>query len=814
MFFEDAKIASKILNIALTTRHKNSEEFIPMAGIPYHALSNYTQKLLDSGYKIAICEQVEDPKTAKTVVKREVVKILTPAINTEFENLNAGENYYLMSIFKEGKNFEISILEFASGHFFYEKNLNLEEIISEIEKYSPKEILIKKEDYFFLKKFINFEVFKIKVNFIEKFQDNKEISKWLKEKNIEKSFSTISILNYIIETNRFIPSHIKKPEKLNLKNFMELDENTLYHLEILKNQEGKKEGTLYQILNRCHTPMGARNLKKWICYPLVDKNELENRYKFVLQVKEEINLRKQLVSILKNFGDLERLNAKLGLKTILPQELINLKNYLKIIKELKEILKKLQSPIAKIYYNNLIVLDDFIDKVEKYILPEPSNNLSEGEYINYNIDHELDELRNIRKNSKRWLAEYEEKLKDKLNIPLKIKFNKVFGYFIEVSKKYTDNIPDNFIRKQTLVNAERYITDELKNFEEKILTSEEKIGTIQKKIYSELIEELTNFCPIIKIISDTVSYIDILTGFSILALERNYVMPEINNENSIEIIEGKHPVLEVYLEEGFIPNSLKMNENNRIYIITGPNMAGKSTYLRQNALLILMAQIGSFVPAKKMNFSIRDRIFTRIGAKDFLLLGESTFMVEMKETSQILRNLTNKSFVILDEIGRGTSTYDGVSIAWAIIEFLAKHDKKPFVLFATHYHELTALEEQLNCVKNFSVDVKETNDKLLFLRKIKPGPTDKSYGIEVASLAKLPEEIIKRAKEILYKLEKKSDIKIDKKQAIIIKRKIFDNDLTEKEKKIIQKLKKIDINNLTPLEALNLLDKIKKSLTN
>ncbi len=813
MFFDDAKIASKILNIALTTRHKNQENYIPMAGIPFHALSNYTQKLLDNGYKIAICEQVEDPKKAKTIVKREVVKILTPAINSEIDNLEKNENYYLCAIKKEQKEFEISLLDFSNGNFFFEENLNLNQIISEIEKFLPREILITKEDYSFLKKFINFELYKTKVNLISLIIDNKDIEKWLKSKNFPEKFTIKSILNYILENNKFIPDHIKSPEKLNIDKFMKIDENTLYHLEILTNQKGKKEGALYSLLNRCLTPMGSRNLKKWITYPLIEKDKLENRYNFIAEIKDNPLLRKKLIEILKDFGDIERLNAKLALKSILPEELINLKNYLKIVPSLKNILNSMSSSLSKELSKNLIFLDDVVSIIEKYILPEPSNNLNEGDYINTGINEELDELRQIKRNSKKWLLEYEQKLKEELNIQtLKIKFNKIFGYFIEVSKKNAELIPENFIRKQTLVSSERYITEELKEFEEKILTADEKISEIQKKIFSLTLSKLSNFCTEIKKISDTISAIDILLGFTILAIERNYCKPQINENNKIEIIDGKHPVLEALLNEEFIPNNLIMNKKNRIFIITGPNMAGKSTYLRQNALLLIMAQIGSFVPAKRMNFTIMDRIFSRIGAKDNILAGESTFMVEMRETSYILKNLTDRSFVILDEIGRGTSTYDGVSIAWSIIEYLANLEKKAFILFATHYHELTSLEEKFDNVKNYSVDVKESGDKLLFLRKIKPGPTDKSYGIEVASMAKLPVEIIYRAKKILHELEKKQEIKPAKTERIIVKKSIFEDELTKKEKKIIKKLKEIDIDNLTPLKALNLLDKFKKQI--
>ncbi len=806
MFFEDAKIASNILNIALTSRHK--EDNIPMCGIPFHALSNYTQRLLDAGYKIAICEQVEDPKLAKKIVKREVVKILTPAINSEIDNLYVNENYNLIVYY----NNNLSIVDFATGDFGYETNVNINQLIGEIEKHLPKELIISDEDFKTLKKEINTELYNFTVNLIN---DNltvvkPEISAWI-EKIQNKDFpeSVFIALNYIIENNKFIPVHLKIPEKININQYLILDENAISHLEIFKNSSNKQQGSLYSLLNKCYTPMGSRNLKKWLSYPLTNEIELIKRYNFIEKLFESPKIRNKIKDIMKNFGDIERLNTKIALKNILPQNLINFKEYLMLIPQLKDELKNMDIEMSKDFYKKLKDFGFIIKKIEKYILPEPSNNINNGGFINRGINSELDDLINIRLNSRKWLLQYEAALKEKFNISnLKIKFNKVFGYFIEISKKSNVNIPDSFIRKQTLVNAERYITEELKEFEEKIVTADEKISKIEKEIYFNLLDELSKYCIEIKKASDIISSIDILLAFAEISVLNNYAKPEITDENIIKILEGRHPVVET-LKEDFIPNNLNMDTNNKIFIITGPNMAGKSTFMRQNALLFIMAQIGCFVPAKKMVFPVFDRIFTRIGAKDRILEGESTFMVEMNETSKILQNITNRSFIILDEIGRGTSTYDGISIAWAILEYCANLRKDFFLLFATHYHELTELENSFQNIKNYSVDVKEVGNRLVFLRQIKRGPADRSYGIEVASLAKLPDIIIKRAKEILKKLENKQQpsIKAKKKEKTI-----FGNILENEKENILKEIESIDILNTTPLDALKLLSELQNKL--
>ncbi len=808
MFFEDAKIASKILNIALTSRHKESN--IPMCGIPYHALSNYTQKLLDSGYKIAICEQIENPKDVKTIVKRDVVKVLTPAINSEIDNLFIEDNYFLFAYY----NKTLAIVDFSSGEFFFEKNITYQLLINEIEKHLPKELLVTKQDFEKLKKETSFELYNITVNYIKPeylSNENNEINDWLKnlEKDVPYEAVTV-VLHYIIENNRFIPEHLQRPTEINIKKYLELDENVLTHLEILKNSTGKTENSLFRVLNSSKTPMGGRLLKKWLSYPLTDPVLLNKRYDFVEELTETYQVKKKISETIAELGDIERLNGKIALKNILPQNLISLKNYINLIPIVKSQLLELKSKLAKELYENLPELREVVFLISNFILGEPSNNLSDGDYINNGVSEELDEYRDLRLNARKWLLEYEKEIKDKYGISnLKVKFNKVFGYFIEVSKKNSVRIPENFLRKQTLVNAERYITEELKIFEEKILSADEKIDKIQKSLYKELLDKLLSYCFEIKKASEILATIDILNGFASKALKRDYVKPVINKEHILKVVEGRHPVLEEIMDEEFIPNDLIMDANKNIFIITGPNMAGKSTYMRQNALLIIMAQIGSFVPAKKFNYKIFDKIFTRIGAKDRLLEGESTFMVEMTETSKILNNLTENSFIILDEIGRGTSTFDGMSIAWAVLEFLATHKNKFFVLFATHYHELTELEDEFENIFNYSVNVKEIDNKLLFLRRIKKGAADRSYGIEVAHLAKIPKGIIDRAKEILHKLEDRNppEINIGTREKSIFE--IVKENQTEE---ILNKIKSIDLNNTTPIESLNLLFEIQDSI--
>jgi DNA mismatch repair protein MutS len=807
MFFKDAEIAAKILGIALTSRHKESN--IPMCGIPYHALSNYTQKLLDHGYKIAICEQVEDPRTAKTIVKRDVVKILTPAVNSEIDNLYTDENYFLFVYYNE----TLAIVDFASGEFFYETNVDSQSLINEIEKHQPKELLLTRHDFDRLKKSIPLQFYKLAINFTDEkyFLDNIETDTWISNIDKSKPLQIVKIvLNYILENNGFIPQHLKHPEKIYISKYLVLDDNALSHLEILKNASGKKDGSLYSALNSCITPMGGRLLKKWLSYPLLDTDKLKERYDFIEELTESHNIRKEIKVLLSELGDLERLNGKIALKNILPQELVKLKDYLETIPLMKQNLSKTENTLSKVICRELNDLKEVIELIKKYILPEPSNNLANGDYINQGISKELDELKELRLNARKWLLQYETSLKEDYGISnLKIKFNKIFGYFIEVSKRNSEKIPDRFIRKQTLVNAERYVTEELKEFEEKIISADENIEKLQKQFYFGLLEELTEFCIDIKNVSELYATVDILTGFARKAIERTYVKPVINNENVFHVINGRHPVLEEIMDNEFIPNSLSMDSSANVFIITGPNMAGKSTYMRQNALLAIMAQVGSFVPAESFNYPVFDRIFTRIGAKDKLLEGESTFMVEMKETSKILGNLTEKSFIILDEIGRGTSTYDGMSIAWAVLEFLASNKKKFFVLFATHYHELTALENDFPNIVNYSVNVKETEDKLLFLRQIKKGPSDRSYGIEVASLAKIPQPVINRAKEILHKLESRGvpDIRNNVKE-----KSIFEVVKESQTDEIIKELAALSIDETTPIEALNFLYKIKEKI--
>ncbi len=807
MFFEDAVTASKILNITLTSRHKESQ--IPMCGIPYHALANYTQKIVDLGFKIAICEQIGDPKLSKGVVERAVTRVITPSINSEIDNLFSTENYFLFVYYHKN----LSLVDFTNGDFFYETEVTLYNLIDEIEKYLPKEIFISKDDFTSLKKQINISNYNFSVNFIDEDDStdySQDIEEWLSQINEDIPEKIIKVaLQYIIENNKFIPKNLKLPQKINLKKFLNINENTLNHLELLPSSNSRDNASLYSLINQTKTPMGSRTLKKWISYPLTDASVLQERYNFIEDFIDKSELRKNLISILNSLGDIERLNSKIALKNILPQNLITLKNYIMKFPDIKETLLKSDSQLAHTLSSKIEYLREVVDIIEKYILPDPSNNLNEGNYINKGINHELDELREVRLNTKKWLLNYENEIKSLHNIPIKIKYNKVFGYFIEITKRNTDNIPSDFIRKQTLVNAERYITEQLKDFEEKILSADEKIEKIEKEIYFDLVSQLQTFCKRIKSASEIIAEIDILISFTEVSLKNNYSKPEITDSNQLQIIDGKHPILSQILKENFIPNNLTMDSDNNIFIITGPNMAGKSTYMRQCALIIIMAQMGCFVPASKMIYPIFNRIFSRIGARDKIIEGESTFMVEMNETSYILNNITDNSFIILDELGRGTSTYDGMSIAWAILEFLANINKKIFTLFATHYHELTSLESDFPNISNFSVNVMEINDRLLFLRQIVKGPADKSYGIEVAHLAKLPEKVITRAKEILNKLENRETPKIKSKFRQVSIFEALQRNTTDK---IIEEIKNFDIENSTPLNALNFIDRVKNKL--
>ncbi|MBD3204388.1 DNA mismatch repair protein MutS [Candidatus Woesearchaeota archaeon] len=792
-FYDDAKTTSRELEITLTKRGiKNSEKSIPLAGVPYHSIDSYLPKLVKKGYKVAIVEQLEDASDAKGIVDRGVVRIVTPGTIVE-ENMLDKSNNFLMALTKEDEKFGLSLVDISTGEFLTTEVDSFNDVKNEITKYSPQEILIPSafEEAGFSKKlqqsgkYINFYS---DVNFYfdnakKRIKDHFEVSGLDSFGISGKELSVSSggaLLNYIYETQKTSLSYINKLRYYSTNDYMVLDEATIKNLELIKNlNDNSKKQTLLSVLDRTVTSMGARLLLDYIRKPLIDINSIRERLNCVKELSENEFLRGDVVDILKEIYDLERIISRINYGNANPRHLISLKESLKKLPELKELIKDADSVLLK-KLSDFDVLSELAELLERSIIDDPPVSLTEGNFIKPDFNKELKELKSITMNAKHFLKELETQERKKTGIKsLKIKFNKIFGYFIEVTKTNLDLVPENYVKKQTLVNSERFFTDELKKKEALILGSEEKMIALEQNLFREVIEEIIKYTKHIQDIADKISCLDVLCSFSENASKNNYCMPEINKNFDIKIRNGRHPVVEKTTR--FVPNDININEENRTMIITGPNMAGKSVYMRQAALIVLMAQIGSFVPAESAEIGIVDRIFTRVGASDDVSRGQSTFMVEMTETAQILNNATEKSLIILDEIGRGTSTYDGVSIAWAVAEHINRIIRAK-TLFATHYHILNDLETKLDGVKNYNIAVKEERGDVIFLRKIIEGGTDKSYGVHVASLAGLPDKVIERAKEIQFKLEKEDEIS----ERIVVEKKT-----EKKDKKKIRKFTKI-----------------------
>ncbi len=837
MFYEDAKIASQILEIALTSRQN-----APMCGIPYHAADSYIGKLLKRGYKVAICEQVEDPKLARGVVKREVVKVLTPGTAVEVEVDEAKEFNYIVSIFPENNRWGLALIDLSSGEIKATQYMENEErdFIDEVFRISPKELIFPSDKESLIKKiFEDDNLSKILKNPVEDWvfefsQAEKILLTHFKVNTLEgfgfkeKELAICAagaLLSYLQQIRKDSLSFINKISYFHSKQYMLLDSSTIRNLELCTNlRDGSKKGSLLEIIDFTLTPMGGRLLKQWLLHPLLNIEEIEKRLDGVEDFYNKNVERKEIRKLLRNIYDLERITSKINLSVAHPKDLISLRNSLSILPEIKSLLEKFSSPILKECYFKWDNLTDVFNLIDKAIVEEPPHLLTEGGLIKEGYDKELDELRKISKSGKSFIVSLEKKEKERTGIQsLKIGYNKIFGYYIEVTKPNLHLIPEDYIRKQTLVNSERFVTPELKEYEEKVLLAEQKMAELEYQIFMKIREEIASQTLRLQKMSRLIALIDILSSLAELAIYRDYRRPVVHSSDYIKITEGRHPVIEVYNKEPFIPNDTYLdNHKNQILIVTGPNMGGKSTYLRQVALICLLAQMGSFVPAKEAEIGIVDRIFTRIGAMDFLASGQSTFMVEMIETANILHNATPQSLILLDEIGRGTSTFDGLSIAWAVVEYIHKNPKlNAKTLFATHYHELTELSSTLERVKNLHVSVKEWKDEIIFLRKILEGPSDQSYGIQVAKLAGVPEEVIERAKEILLNLERKEfdDIgrprlayrakeKRDKRQLLLFKE--------DREEELLREIKeqilKFDLSNLTPLEALNFLNSLQKKL--
>lgn len=847
MFFEDAITASKELEITLTGKNCGLEERAPMCGVPYHAVDSYLNKLVTKGYKVAIVEQVEDPATAKGIVKREVVRIVTPGTNLNTSALDETKNNYLMSIVCVENCFGIAIVDITTGDFFVTEVENNRALLDEIYKFMPSEIicndafLLTGIDIDDLKNRLNITLFQLESWYFDDDMCKKALTDHFKVYDLSAlgidnydvgTNAAGALMQYLTETQKNSLSHLTQIIPYSTNKFMILDTSTRRNLELCETlREKQKRGSLLWVLDKTKTAMGARMLRSYIEQPLIDKESIIKRQKAIEELNKSLITRDELREYLSPIYDLERLISKVAYKSANPRDLIALLNSLKMLPHIKTVIQDFKSPLFKEITEELDVLDDITSLIENSINEDPPINIKEGGIIKEGYNEEVDRLRKAKTEGKTWLAELETKEKEKTGIKgLKIKYNKVFGYYLDVTNSYKDLVPDYYVRKQTLTNSERYTTDELKQLEDVILGAEDKLFSLEYNIFSEIRDEISSQVVRIQTTAKALAKIDVFASLAYVAEHNNYVKPNINEKGIIDIKNGRHPVVEKMMPDSmFVTNDtyLDMN-NNRVSIITGPNMAGKSTYMRQTALITLMAQIGSFVPATSANIGVCDKIFTRVGASDDLASGQSTFMVEMTEVANILRNATPKSLLILDEIGRGTSTFDGLSIAWAVVEHIC--DIKLLgakTLFATHYHELTELEGTMKGVNNYCISVKEQGDNIVFLRKIVKGGADKSYGIQVAKLAGVPDSVINRAKELVAELSN-ADITAKAKEIAanmtpgnsikgvndnveLHQMSLFD---TVKEDDIITEIEELDLGTMTPIDALNHLYKIQNKLRN
>ncbi|WP_415328165.1 DNA mismatch repair protein MutS [Clostridium perfringens] len=772
MFFEDAETAARELELVLTGRDCGLEKRAPMCGIPFHASNSYIGRLVAKGYKVAICEQVEDPKFAKGIVKRDVIKVITPGTYTESSFVEETKNNYIMTIYEdlERNRCSLAITDISTGDFLAtEGELEKGVILDEISKFNPKEIiLLDSLDQELIKDITLTTPALISRKPIEYFEENFEevLNTQFGEKSNSLSLmvkkSSNALVKYILDTQKISLTNINDIEVYSLVDFMTIDLSSRRNLELTENlREKSKKGSLLWVLDKTETSMGSRMLRRWIEEPLVNKEKITLRLNAVEELFNDLSLNDSLKEALHDIYDIERILGKISNKNANAKDLIALKTSIGKIPNVKGIIENCTSSLLKNYHHNLDDLRDIYELLEKSIKEDPSLTLKDGDLIKDGFNSEIDELRLAKTNGKDWISSLENREREFTGIKsLKVGFNKVFGYYIEISKANYSSIPEGrYIRKQTLANAERFITPELKEIEEKLLGASEKLCSLEYDIFLDIRNEVENHIDRLKTTAKIIAELDCISNLAFVALENDFIKPEINEDGETKIENGRHPVVEKVIPKGeFIPNDTIINkDDNQLLIITGPNMAGKSTYMRQVAIITLMCQIGSFVPASKANISVVDKIFTRIGASDDLAGGKSTFMVEMWEVSNILKNATENSLVLLDEVGRGTSTYDGLSIAWSVIEYICKNKNlRCKTLFATHYHELTKLEGEIHGVRNYSVAVKEVDNNIIFLRKIIEGGADQSYGIEVAKLAGIPDEVINRAKEILETLEMES----------------------------------------------------------
>ncbi len=850
MFFDDAKIVSKELELTLTGKNCGLEERAPMCGVPFHAVDGYLSRLVSRGYKVAICEQMEDPALAKGLVKREVIRVVTPGTNLNVQALDESRNNYIMSIVYVSDRFGISFADVTTGDYFVTEVDSVRKLLDEICKFSPREIVCNEAlvmsgiDTEELKERLGITLYSLENWYFDDELCRRGLLEHFQVKSIEGLgvgdlgcgvIAAGALLRYLTETQKTSLSHLTRLQPYVSGNFMLIDSSSRRNLELVETlREKQKRGSLLWVLDKTKTAMGARMLRSFLEQPLIDPEEIERRLAALEELNSHLITREELREYLSPIYDLERLIGRISYQTANPRDLIAFKTSLGMLPHLKTLLSELESPLLLEIQEDLDDLQDLYDLIERSIQEEPPITIRDGNMIRDGYHEEVDRFRKAKTEGRSWLAQIETKERERTGIKnLRIKFNKVFGYYLEVTNSYKELVPEDYIRKQTLTNAERYITPELKELEDTILGAEEKLTALEYELFTGIRDQIAAQVLRIQRTAKAVARLDVFTALAYVADKNHYVRPKINRRGRIQIQNGRHPVVEQMLPGNlFIANDTCLdNDSNRISIITGPNMAGKSTYMRQTALIVLMAQVGSFVPAEQADIGIVDRIFTRVGASDDLASGQSTFMVEMNEVSNILRNATADSLLILDEIGRGTSTFDGLSIAWAVIEHIA--DRKLLgakTLFATHYHELTELEGTMEGVNNYCIAVKEKGDDIVFLRKIVKGGADRSYGIQVAKLAGVPDSVIQRAKELVEELSQ-ADISVKAKHIAQESRtktkqkgrqKKYDEvDLeqislfdTVRDDDVVKELEELDISNMTPMDAMNTLYRLQNRLKN
>lgn len=846
MFYDDALTASRELEITLTGKNCGQEERAPMCGVPYHAVDVYLNKLVAKGYKVAICEQAEDPKQAKGIVKREVIRIVTPGTNLSQQALDEGRNNYLMCLVYDNNQFGLAITDISTGDFYTTEVATLKELYDEIHRFSPSEIIC--NDSFYMSG-ASLDDFKDRLHVSVSTLDAWYMDEAVSVQKIKEHFKVASLdglgltdfpsgtlavgalLLYLYETQKNTLDNLTKITPYRSGGYMIIDSATNRNLELIETlREKQKKGSLLWVLDKTKTAMGARLMRNWIEQPLIEKKKITARQDAVEELYNDMITREEIREYLNAVYDLERLVTRISYRTANPRDLIAFKTSLGMIPPVKQLLSQAKSAELKEIDERMDCLEDIYDLIEKSIQDEPPIMIREGGMIKEGYNEDVDKFRLSRTEGKTWLAELEAREKEKTGIKnLRVRYNKVFGYYLEVTNSYKELVPEDWTRKQTLANAERYITPELKELEDMILGAEDKLAALEYDLYCEVRDSIGEQVVRIQETAKAIAHLDVLASLACVAQSNDYVRPSINTKGVIDIQGGRHPVVEkMNNNQMFIDNDTYLdNKNHRISIITGPNMAGKSTYMRQSALIVLMVQIGSFVPAKSANIGIVDRIFTRVGASDDLASGQSTFMVEMTEVANILRNATSRSLLILDEIGRGTSTFDGLSIAWAVVE----HISNPKLLgaktlFATHYHELTELEGKLDSVNNYCIAVREQGDDIIFLRKIIRGGADKSYGIQVARLAGVPDSVIDRAKEISSWLEetdvtdkaKNLQVRTSAKKKEVVREAVPAEkqmslfDIYPADHPVLKELAELDVSNMTPIQALNTLYELQKRL--